>query len=184
MKEFPTDWPDLEIFSLGIGSPSVKPAPTDNFMGIGAVLLKSASLGTVTINSTSTRVNPLVSPNWLQDPKDLDVLVQAFKRVRELAAASPGVGEETAPGPSVKTDAQITSWLRNNAGLIYHSAAGCKMGKRGNPTAVTDSSGRVVGVTGLRVVDASTIPFLPPGHPQSAVYMLAEKISAEILGTY
>lgn len=47
--------------------------------------------------------------------------------------------------------------------------------------AVVDGRGRVYGTKGLRVVDASAMPFLTPGHPQSVVYALAEKIADGIL---
>lgn len=55
------------------------------------------------------------------------------------------------------------------------------MGKVDDPMAVVDSKARVIGVQGLRVVDVSAFPFLTPGQPQATVYMLAEKIAAEIL---
>ena len=55
------------------------------------------------------------------------------------------------------------------------------MGKSGDEDAVVDSKGRVFGVDGLRVCDASVFPFSIPGHPQSAVYALAEKIAEDIL---
>ncbi|KAK5126557.1 hypothetical protein LTR85_009491 [Meristemomyces frigidus] len=54
------------------------------------------------------------------------------------------------------------------------------MGKRSDAMAVIDSHARVYGVNGLRVVDASSFPFLTPGHPQSGVYMLAEKIADDM----
>ena len=55
------------------------------------------------------------------------------------------------------------------------------MGVEGDKMAVVDSRARVFGVEGLRVVDAAAFPFLPPGHPQSTVYALAEKISEDVL---
>jgi choline dehydrogenase len=55
------------------------------------------------------------------------------------------------------------------------------MGAKNDTTAVIDSSARVYGVQNLRVVDASSFPFLPPGHPQSLIYALAEKIADDIL---
>ena len=55
------------------------------------------------------------------------------------------------------------------------------MGRPNDAKAVVDSKARVFGVTGLRVVDASAFPMLPPGHPQATVYMLAEKIADDIL---
>lgn len=65
---------------------------------------------------------------------------------------------------------------------IYHAAATCKMGSSNDSMAVLDSQARVYGTQNLRVVDASSFPFLPLGHPQSTVYALAEKIAADILG--
>jgi len=55
------------------------------------------------------------------------------------------------------------------------------MGKSNDPMAVVDSKARVFGVQGLRVVDASAFPLLTPGHPQSTVYALAEKIADDII---
>lgn len=54
------------------------------------------------------------------------------------------------------------------------------MGRQDDPMAVVDSHAKVFGVSSLRVVDASAFPFLPPGHPQSSVYALAEKIADDI----
>ena len=56
------------------------------------------------------------------------------------------------------------------------------MGKPGDKMAVLDSEARVYGTQNLRVVDASSFPFLPPGHPQSTIYALAEKIAEDIMG--
>ena len=55
------------------------------------------------------------------------------------------------------------------------------MGKRTDPGAVIDSHARVFGVNQLRVVDASALPFMPAGHPQSSIYALAEKIAEDIV---
>jgi choline dehydrogenase len=65
--------------------------------------------------------------------------------------------------------------------MLYHAASTCKMGQANDTLAVVDSKARVFGVEGLRVVDASAFPFLAPGHPQSGVYMLAEKIADDIM---
>ena len=55
------------------------------------------------------------------------------------------------------------------------------MGMENETMAVIDAKARVIGVEGLRVVDASSFPVLPPGHPQATVYALAEKIADVIL---
>ena len=55
------------------------------------------------------------------------------------------------------------------------------MGRADDPNAVVDSKARVIGVQNLRVVDASAFAILPPGHPQSTIYMMAEKVADDIL---
>lgn len=54
------------------------------------------------------------------------------------------------------------------------------MGAADDPTAVVDPNAKVIGVSNLRVVDASAFNLLPPGHPMSTVYALAEKIADDI----
>jgi choline dehydrogenase len=64
---------------------------------------------------------------------------------------------------------------------VWHASCTNKMGKSTDPMAVVDSNARVFGVRNLRVVDTSAFALLPPGHPQSTAYALAEKIAAQIL---
>jgi choline dehydrogenase len=63
---------------------------------------------------------------------------------------------------------------------VWHAAGTCAMGKSTDRKAVVDKYAKVYGVAGLRVVDASVFPILPPGHPQSNCYMIAEKIAQDI----
>lgn len=82
------------------------------------------------------------------------------------------VGSEIYPGMQVQTDEEILNTIRLSFNTVYHSAATNKMGREGDPNhpmAVIDSKCRVYGVERLRVVDASSFPFLPPGHPMSTV---------------
>lgn len=114
-----------------------------------------------------------MSPNYLLDPRDQEVAIAAFKRVRAIyatrAIAPVLVGGESFPGENVTTDAQILEGIRQSALAVYHTAATNAMGNASDPNAVVDSKARVIGVKNLRVVDASAFPFLPPGHPQSTV---------------
>ncbi len=90
------------------------------------------------------------------------------------------VGQEFAPGPNI-TDAQTEQHILETARQIYHPSCTCRMGVVNGRLAVVDSKARVQGVSGLRVADASAFPFLPSGHPQSTVSMLAKKIAADIM---
>ncbi|KAJ4312857.1 hypothetical protein N0V94_007238 [Neodidymelliopsis sp. IMI 364377] len=182
LAKFPSDWPEIEYIASGF------PGDFLNLTTVGAIsgtLLTPSSKGNVTIRSSSIVDQPVIDLNWLGDPADGEILVAAFKRVREAwnssAIANIVVGPEVTPGESVSTDAQILEFIRTAAQPIWHATSTCAMGKAGEPGAVVDSRARVFGVKGLRVVDASAIPFSLPGHPQSSVYMLAEKIAEDIL---
>ncbi|KAF2791692.1 GMC oxidoreductase [Melanomma pulvis-pyrius CBS 109.77] len=182
LAQFPSDWPEIEYIASGF------PGGFANKTTIGAIsgtLLTPSSRGNVTISSASIADAPVVNLGWLSDPADGEVLVAAFKRVREAwsSSAIAGIvdGPEIAPGDAVSTDAQILDFIRSSAQPIWHASSTCAMGKAGQGGAVVDSKARVFGVKGLRVVDNSVIPFSLPGHPQSSVYMLAEKIADDIL---
>jgi choline dehydrogenase-like flavoprotein len=139
-------------------------------------LVAPVSRGSVTISSADTAVAPIIDPGFLTAPADQDVALAAFKRARDFFATKAVqpvlIGGEYDPGPRVSTDAQILQWIRNNVMTVWHASCTCAMGKSNNPLAVVDSHARVIGVSNLRVVDASAFPILPPGHPQSTVCML------------
>lgn len=181
-------------------------APLDgnNYGVILGAIVAPQSRGTVTISSADASMPPVINPNWLTHPVDQQVAVAAYKRTRAAfdsnamrparmpaaggsnssavssgSANSTGAGmePETYPGPNVQTDAQILNAIMGSYQTVYHASCTCRMGKLDDPNAVVDTHGRVIGVQGLRVVDASAFALLPPGHPQSMVYALAEKIA-------
>lgn len=188
LSAFPSDWPEVGYIPIDayLGYPS-QPATSmlhDGFSygSIVAVLIAPLSRGNVTIASADTADLPVISPNWLSHPADVQVALAAFKRARQIFQnmAAVTIGPEKLPGPSVRTDDDILAFIRQSASELYHASATCAMGRAGDGNAVVDSRARVFGVSGLRVVDASAFPFLPPGLPQSTVYMLAEKIADDI----
>lgn len=137
------------------------------------VLVAPSSRGNVTLKSSDTSDLPTINPNWLDDAADQEVAIAMFKRMRAAfqsdAMAPVVIGEEYNPGEDVKSDEQILKFIKDNVMTIWHAACTCKMGTSDDEMAVVDSQARVFGVEGLRVVDASAFPFLPPGHPQSTV---------------
>lgn len=179
LDAFPEDWPELEyIFADGWAGnldDFTTGAPVDgkNYASIAIGLETLFSRGNITLNSTDTQVNPIVNPNLLGDFRDRDIAVLAFKRVRQIAATGAMrqiiIDEEASPGMSVTSDEEIIAFLEKNADTIYHAACTCKMGTIDDPMAVVDSNARVIGVKSLRVIDASALALLPPGHPTSVV---------------
>ena len=186
---FPTDWPDLEYLPvsgiLGNQSNYTAQDPRDgyNYATVATALVAPFSRGNISIESNSMADSPLINPNWLTDPADIELAVVGFKRQREVWARMKDltIGNEFYPGPEVQSDAEILDFIRRNLAPVWHAAATCKMGPASDDMAVTDRSAKVHGVQSLRVVDASSFPFLPPGHPQATVYALAEKIADEII---
>lgn len=185
---FPSDWPEVGYIPIDVyrGFPS-QPAASMlhdgfNYGTIVSVLIAPLSRGNVTIASADTSDLPVINPNWLSHSADVQVAIAGFKRAREIFQniADITIGPEKLPGPTVQTDEDILAFIRQSASELYHASATCAMGRVGDKNAVVDSRARVFGVRGLRVVDASAFPFLPPGLPQSTVYMLAEKIADDI----
>ena len=73
------------------------------------------------------------------------------------------------PGANVTSDEEILRYIMEASYQNWHASCTCRMGRRDDEMAVVDSKARVIGVRGLRVVDASSFALLPPGHPQSTV---------------
>lgn len=125
------------------------------------------------MKSADTSDLPIINPNWLDNTADQEVAIAMFKRMRQAfqseAMASVVIGKEYYPGEEVQSNADILEFIKNNVMPLWHAACTCKMGSSDDEMAVVDSQARVYGVQGLRVVDASAFPFLPPGHPQSTV---------------
>ena len=191
LDAFPADWPEIEYLPvsayLGYSRDYETEDPRDgyNYATMAASLVAPLSRGNVTINSARMSDHPVINPNWLTDPADIELVVATFKRLRQvwgvLSSYNITIGEEALPGPHAQSDEDILNFIRESVIQIYHASATCKMGMANDTMAVIDSSAKVYGTKRLRVVDASSFPFLPPGHPQSTVYMLAEKIADEML---
>jgi len=187
LEAYPDDWPQLEYLTQdGYAGKNrnyrtADPADGYNYATISTVVVSQFSKGNVTISSADASVQPVINPNWLTAPEDVDMAIAGFKRTREIwSHINVTIGPEYLPGPNVTTDAQILDYMREAAFTLYHASATCKMGRSNDTMAVVDPQARVYGVRGLRVVDAAAFPFLPPGHPQATVYMLAEKIGEDI----
>lgn len=136
-------------------------------------LVAPLSRGAVTLSSNTTNTLPHINPCYLSSPTDQAVAVAAYKRARQ-AFSAPSLasivdGDEFYPGKEIETDEQILNCIKESLQTVWHASCTCKMGKESDEMAVLDERCRVRDVQGLRVVDASSFPFLPPGHPQSTV---------------
>lgn len=81
---------------------------------------------------------------------------------------------EHLPGPGIETDAELAIAAGHIGTTIFHPIGTCKMGRDDDPAAVTDSRLRVLGIEGLRVVDASIMPIITSGNTATPTIMIAE----------
>lgn len=154
--------------------------------GHGVTLLACAvrpkSRGEVTLRSADPTAMPVVDPNYLAEPEDLDVSVEGIRRIREVFAAPafrPYLRQEHMPGLQVKSDEQIRDYIRAWGKTDYHPVGTCKMGN--DELAVVDAQLRVHGIQGLRVIDSSIMPTITSGNTQAPTIMIGEKGAAMIL---
>jgi choline dehydrogenase len=114
---------------------------------------------------------------------DLEAVVDGVEFVRQMGDAVRASGAtftEVWPGPAVSTREQIAATVQAEA-WGHHACGTCKIGPASDPNAVLDERLRVRGVSGLRVVDASVFPEAPGFFIATAVYMVSEKATDDIL---
>ena len=139
-------------------------------------LLRPASRGSVQLADSNPMSAPLIDPNFLAEPDDVERMVRGFKIMRNIlgqpALAGYG-GRELAASAAARTDAEIEQFIRNHADTIYHPVGTCRMGS--GPDDVVDAQLRVRGIAALRVVDASIMPRIVGGNTNAPTIMIAEK---------
>jgi len=138
----------------------------------------------VKITSTEPQVHPALRFNYLSTDQDRREWVEAIRVARNILnqpAFGPYNDGELSPGPGVETDQQILDWVAKDAETALHPSCTCKLGT-GDGSVVDPSSMRVHGVEGLRVVDASAMPYVTNGNIYAPVMMMAEKAADLILG--
>jgi len=144
----------------------------------------SDARGSVKITSSDPRVHPALRFNYLSTEQDRREWVEAIRIARRILSqpALDGFdGGEISPGTSVETDEQILEWVGRDGETALHPSCTCKMGT--DDMAVVDPlTMKVHGLEGLRVVDASVMPYVTNGNIYAPVMMVAEKAADLILG--
>jgi choline dehydrogenase len=145
--------------------------------------LRPSSRGHVRIASADSYAAPKITPNYLSTTEDRQVAAAALNLTRRIVAA-PALAkyapQEFKPGVHFRTEEELAEAAGQIGTTIFHPVGTCKMGKDSDAMAVVDSQLRVKGVGGLRVVDASIMPFITSGNTNSPTLMIAEK-AAQII---
>jgi choline dehydrogenase len=149
--------------------------------------LRPSSRGHVRVASADSYAPPKITPMYLSTPEDRQVAADALKLTRRIAAA-PALArylpQEFKPGPAFQTDEELAAAASAIGTTIFHPVGTCRMGRKNDTLAVVDSELRVLGVAGLRVADASVMPFITSGNTNSPTIMIAEKAAQMIRSTW
>jgi choline dehydrogenase len=180
------DRPDLQLHCvLAIMRDHGKqPVAKDGF-SIHVCQLRPESRGRIALRSADPFDDPAIFPGYLAAEEDRRALRQGVAVAREVAgqqALAAIRAGEVEPGNRIDSDDAVDAWIRRTAETIYHPVGTCRMGAPDDPAAVVDGSLRVIGLTSLRVVDASVMPTLVGGNTNAPTIMIAEKAADLIRG--
>ena len=151
-------------------------------IGVSALLMHAVSAGELRLASADPEVQPAIDLGFFREPDDL-------RRMRAMIALALELGSRRELAPlrasrSAPEDAALASpaamdeWLARNVLTSHHPCGTARMGSASDEGAVVDAAGRVHGVEGLRVVDASIMPDCPRVNINATTMMVAEKIAA------
>ncbi|MGV1008395.1 MAG: GMC family oxidoreductase [Dermatophilaceae bacterium] len=175
--------PDLQltfgpVFLGDVGDSHVV-APSEHGVTLGAILLRPASRGRITLRSADPVAPPRIDPAYLTDDADAGPLLRGLRLLLELAG-TPALRPyaQTRHAPADTSAAGLLAHLRATTTTMFHPVGTCRMGS--DPAAVVDPTLRVRGLDGLRVVDASVMPAIPGGNTNAPTIALAER-AADLL---
>jgi choline dehydrogenase len=176
--------PDVQVvFQAARRNRTTFPFPLGHGFAISIVGLYPKSRGRVRLASRDPRAAPLVDPQLLSHPDDVDTMLRGLQLGRRVTRAPSFTryrAVEVQPGVGVDDDAALVDYIRRAAATVHHPCGSCRMGPDG--MSVVDEKLAVHGIEGLRVADASVFPRLVGGNTNAAVVMIAEKAADMIRG--
>ena len=171
------DRPDIQLhFVISIVDDHARKLHLGHGFSCHVCALRPHSRGTVTLQSADPLAAPVIDPQFLSDPRDLETTIKGAKMTRDILQApalAPYRDKELFGLRDGMSDAEWEAHIRARADTIYHPVGTCKMGV--DDMAVVDPRLRLRGMQGLRVVDASVMPRLIGGNTNAPTIMIAEK---------
>jgi choline dehydrogenase len=150
---------------------------------IVAGIIRPLSRGRMWLKSTDPTEHPVLDPHYLEEKADVRALLASLKLSREVGEAKALQefrAREIAPGPDVRTDAELLEYGMRNLITYHHQVGTCKMGID-NMAVVNPADLRVYGVDGLRVADASIMPSVTSGNTNAPSIMIGERCAEFLL---
>jgi choline dehydrogenase len=170
--------------ALGYANTAVDAIPAVDGIKLHVTLLRPHSRGTVALRSADPVDPPLVDPNYLGDDTDLAWLVGGMQLAREIAATAPlrqALSGELLPGAEVTSEAGLVAYLRRTVRTDWHPVGSCRMGRSDDPMSVLNPALQVLGVEGLRVIDASAMPNIVSANTNAPTMALADRAISLLL---
>lgn len=175
-------WPNIQYHFLPIAiSYNGKSAAQAHGFQAHVGSMRSESRGRIKITSRDPHAAPSILFNYMSKERDWQEFRDCIRITREIfsqPAFDRFRGKEIAPGIDKQTDEELDTFVREHGETAYHPCGSCRMGS--GEMAVTDGEGRVHGLEGLRVVDASLMPVIVTGNLNATTIMMAEKIADKI----
>jgi len=161
--------------------PSFVDSGAPDYFGLTVGLEDAQSEGALELTSGDIRDNPSIVYNYFDNAWDLERMRWGLRLAADLLKTAPlqeiGAQRVNPDDEVLDRDSALDKWILANVTTQHHSAGTCKMGSATDPTAVVDQFGRVHGLTGLRVVDASIMPNVVRANTHATVIMMAERIA-------
>ena len=161
--------------------------PAVDGIKLHVTLLRPRARGSLSLRSPNPADPPLVDPNYLGDAMDLRQLVEGLRIAREIAGAPPlrqALARELLPGPDAQDDVALADYIRRTARTDWHPVGTCRMGRRDDPMSVVSATLEVLGVQGVRVIDASVMPNIVSANTNAPTMALADRgLSLMLSGT-
>jgi len=153
--------------------------------GMVGCLLHPQSIGRICLSTSNPLDAPVIDPNYLQDDHDVKTLMHAMRLCKKIGKETKALGSITKKLFRVNlegeekvdenSDEALENQIRHFTFTLFHPVGTCRMGAKTDPRSVVDPQLRVIGVTRLRVIDASIMPELPSGNTNAPTIMIGEK---------
>jgi choline dehydrogenase len=165
-----------------VGGGPVEHTPGDAVFFLFVGLMRPRSRGRVALRSSDPAAAPRIHMGDLSHPDDLARMVEGIRLGRELLATEPlrsfVTGAELKPGRELTTSTELQEAIGRQIGVYHHASGTCAMGVDPDAGSVVDSRGRVHGIDGLYVADASVMPNIPAANTNLPAIMIGERIAA------
>jgi choline dehydrogenase len=173
---------DLHVSGTHIFDPAQ--SPTGGAIVLACAVVLPTSTGSFRLASRDPRAKPLIRYDLFRDPSDSRRMMEAVRLSRRIGRTVPFrdmVERELSPGWDIEDDESLRNAVVAGLDGYAHPTSTVPMGTSSDPAAVVDASGRVRGVDGLSVVDASIMPDIPSAPTNVTTIMIAEAISRKWL---